>query len=181
MARPPKKSTIAKALGVSAPALSRYIRKGCPVDSIEAAREWQRANVDPTQRLTAQRNQARPATGTKYTGLAARLEQAFYAGAKVGRRSMLDWMLANQALGAAALIRHAGLPVQEACNAAAMVIHALHSAGRVLHQVEDRDINELMGDGTCDFDELVADLDRRDPPEKVAERAEHLARDLWPA
>lgn len=177
MARPPKKSTIAKALGISAPALSRYIRRGCPVDSIESAREWQRANVDPTQRLTSQRNQAKP----RYTGLAARLEEAFYAGAKVGRRSALDWTIANQAIGAAALIRHAGMPVQEACNATAMVLHALHSAGRLLHGVDDRDIDALMGDGSCDFGEMLADLDRRQPPEKVAERAEHLARELWSA
>ena len=45
------KKTLAAALGVSAPAFSRYVRAGCPVDSVEAARDWQRRHVDPLQRL----------------------------------------------------------------------------------------------------------------------------------
>ncbi len=47
----PTKSEIARALGISAPGFSRYIKRGCPVYSIEAAREWQRQHVDPSQRL----------------------------------------------------------------------------------------------------------------------------------
>ena len=45
------KKTLAEALGVSAPALSRYIKAGCPVDSVEAARDWQHRHVNPLQRL----------------------------------------------------------------------------------------------------------------------------------
>ncbi len=52
----PTKAEIAKALGISAPGFSRYIRRGCPVYSIEAAREWQAQHVHPVQR--AQRSRA---------------------------------------------------------------------------------------------------------------------------
>ena len=45
------KQQIAQALGVSPPAFSRYVRAGCPVDSLEAARDWQHRHVNPLQRL----------------------------------------------------------------------------------------------------------------------------------
>ena len=45
------KQQLAQALGVSAPAFSRYVRAGCPVDSVEAARDWQRRHVNPLQRI----------------------------------------------------------------------------------------------------------------------------------
>lgn len=45
------KQQLAQALGVSAPAFSRYVRAGCPVDSVSAALAWQRANVNPVQRI----------------------------------------------------------------------------------------------------------------------------------
>lgn len=45
------KQQLAQALGVSPPAFSRYVRAGCPVDSLEAARDWQHRHVNPLQRL----------------------------------------------------------------------------------------------------------------------------------
>jgi len=44
------KKTLAEALGVSAAAASRYFARGCPSDSVQAALDWQRRHVDPTQR-----------------------------------------------------------------------------------------------------------------------------------
>jgi phage terminase Nu1 subunit (DNA packaging protein) len=40
------KAAIAKALNISAPAFDRYLKKGCPHDSVESARAWQAANID---------------------------------------------------------------------------------------------------------------------------------------
>lgn len=45
------KKAIATALGITPAAFSRYASRGCPVDSIEAARAWQAANVSPWQRI----------------------------------------------------------------------------------------------------------------------------------
>jgi phage terminase Nu1 subunit (DNA packaging protein) len=47
----PTKAAIARAIGVSPPAFTKYVKRGCPIYSIEAAAAWQAANVDPTQRL----------------------------------------------------------------------------------------------------------------------------------
>lgn len=47
----PTKAAIAQALGISAPAFSKYVRRGCPVYSVEAALAWQRQHVDPSQRM----------------------------------------------------------------------------------------------------------------------------------
>lgn len=54
MKKPTKKS-IAAALGISPPAFTRYVRRGCPTYSIEAARAWQQQHIDPTQRQLAAR------------------------------------------------------------------------------------------------------------------------------
>ena len=57
----PTKAEIAAALGISAPAFSRYVRNGCPTFSIDAARRWQSQNVDPSQRLLRDAGRASPA------------------------------------------------------------------------------------------------------------------------
>lgn len=71
MSKRPSKSQIAKALGVSAPAMSRYVKRGCPTYSIEAAREWQQRNVDPTQRLM---RKTEPAPAAAVIDVDARLQ-----------------------------------------------------------------------------------------------------------
>ena len=52
----PSKAELARALGISAPAFTRYVKRGCPLWSVQAAREWQAQHVHPAQR--AQRSRA---------------------------------------------------------------------------------------------------------------------------
>jgi hypothetical protein len=46
----PSKAELARALGISAPAFTRYVKRGCPLWSVEAAREWQAQHIHPAQR-----------------------------------------------------------------------------------------------------------------------------------
>jgi transcriptional regulator with XRE-family HTH domain len=55
------KKQLAEALGVSPPAFSRYVRAGCPVNSVSAARAWQQANVNPVQRILQHAGRVAPA------------------------------------------------------------------------------------------------------------------------
>ena len=55
------KKQLAKALGVSPPAFSRYVRAGCPVNSVSAARAWQESNVNPVQRILQHAGRVAPA------------------------------------------------------------------------------------------------------------------------
>jgi hypothetical protein len=187
LGRRPQKQTIARELGVSPAAFSRYVKRGCPTDSVEAAKAWQRRNVDPTQRAlrggqyVPRRQDERRAPAERYRGNTAWLERAFLDGALLGRRAALDWLVSNQAVAAAALIRHAGLPSVEACNAAALCAQALHAVGRVALEVEDEALNELVGADAYDFMDYVRRLDAAQSPEAVAANAEHLAAELWPA
>lgn len=47
MARPPRKVTIARALGVSGASVTRYLRRGMPCTSVEEAIAWRDANITP--------------------------------------------------------------------------------------------------------------------------------------
>lgn len=47
MARPPRKVSIARALGVSGASVTRYARRGMPCTSIEEALAWRAANIPP--------------------------------------------------------------------------------------------------------------------------------------
>jgi hypothetical protein len=47
MGRPPRKVSIAKALGVSGASVTRYLRRGMPCTSIEAAIAWRDENIPP--------------------------------------------------------------------------------------------------------------------------------------
>jgi hypothetical protein len=47
MGRPPRKVTIAKALGVSGASVTRYLRRGMPCTSVEDAIAWRDANIPP--------------------------------------------------------------------------------------------------------------------------------------
>ncbi len=55
------KKQLAEALGVSPPAFSRYVRAGCPVNSVSAARAWQESNVNPVQRILQHAGRVAPA------------------------------------------------------------------------------------------------------------------------
>ncbi len=50
----PTKREIAWALGISGPAFTKYVKRGCPTYSVDAARDWQTQNIDPTRRLVRQ-------------------------------------------------------------------------------------------------------------------------------
>lgn len=49
-----KKREIARALGVSASAVTKYVKRGCPTTSVAAARVWRDANLDPVRRMAQQ-------------------------------------------------------------------------------------------------------------------------------
>lgn len=60
-----KKRDIAKALGVSPAAVSKYVRAGMPTNSIVAAQAWRDANLDPTRRIAQQLGFSARKTGDK--------------------------------------------------------------------------------------------------------------------
>jgi hypothetical protein len=45
------KKQLARALGISPAAFTKYVQRGCPLGSISEALDWQRRHIDPTQRL----------------------------------------------------------------------------------------------------------------------------------
>ena len=45
------KQQIARALGISPAAFTKYVQRGCPLGSISEARDWQRRHVNPLQRI----------------------------------------------------------------------------------------------------------------------------------
>jgi hypothetical protein len=180
MARHPRKRTIAEALGISPAAFSRYIARGCPVHSIEAAKSWQRQFVDPSQRLAQQRaRQPAPARVGRGDGIDRMLQEALAAGERAGMRRALDWIWASPQIGAAALIRHGGQAPADAARLAFVVQAALHAAGIELHELTDAELGETFaGHWRGNLGKLRAEL-----PDLAAleARAVALARDLWPA
>jgi hypothetical protein len=179
MARHPRKRTIAEALGISPAAFSRYIARGCPVHSIEAAKSWQRQFVDPSQRLAQQRaRQQAPARAGRGDGIDRMLQEALAAGERAGMRRAFDWLWVSPQIAAAALIRHGGQAPADAARLGFIAAAALHSAGIELHELTDAELGETFaGHWRGNLSKVRAEL----PDLSALEvRAAELARDLWP-
>lgn len=52
---------MAKALGISQPAVAKAVKRGMPLDSLEAATEWRRANQNARRTKASQSSAPRPA------------------------------------------------------------------------------------------------------------------------
>lgn len=129
-----KKSDIAAALGISPPALSRYVRNGCPVTSIEAAREWQRRHVDPTQRQA--RNSQQRRRGSQADGARDVMQ--------LGKRAMLDELVRNCFIPAAVLIRLFDAKPEDALRVAWSIVTVQHRVLGYLNGIEDEHMAPLF-------------------------------------
>ncbi|MEG1971366.1 MAG: hypothetical protein RR101_14745 [Burkholderiaceae bacterium] len=180
------KSDIAKALGVSAPMVSKYVKAGMPVYSVEAAQVWREQNIDPSlrkeirqpmaSRLAAAPPQCAPGPrGARMVIFEDELISAMKAGRRMGQRVMLDWILENQAVIAAALIRHQGDEPKDAMRRAGLVAHTLHMVGCHVHQLNDDEIAYLCPLSTRD--DLFARVEARGDR---TQDAIEMAASLWP-
>ena len=83
------KKSLAAALGVSPPAFTKYVKRGCPSDSVPAALAWQRANVNPLQRILQHAGRMPAADPVELVhALAHRAEVDFPSHAEALRRAL---------------------------------------------------------------------------------------------
>lgn len=87
-----KKCEIAAAFGITASAVTRYCQRGMPTTSIEAARKWADATLDPVRRIAWQ---WRDKPGKSPTGELVRHANA------VGRLALADYAAHEHELRAA--------------------------------------------------------------------------------
>jgi hypothetical protein len=64
MTAPVSQKMIAAALGITQPAVSQFVRRGMPCDSLEAAQAWHRRNVRPRHRRVPRTRTATPEAQT---------------------------------------------------------------------------------------------------------------------